>query len=194
MAMMKIGKMQSLVNHFLVAMPHMDDPLFQDGVIYICEHNEDGAMGFLFIIPSPIMLGQLFDQVVEKPIRLGEEQVVFFGGPVQADRGFLLHSPAGRCQSSVLLKESDIAITTSRDILSDIANNNGPEKVLVTLGCSSWSKNQLETEIANNYWLTIPADKNILFNVLPEERYQKALSLIGINAASHMLISEAGHA
>ncbi len=185
--------MQSLVNHFLVAMPHMDDPLFQDGVIYVCEHNEDGAMGFLINKPSPIMLGQLFDQVIDKPVRLDGEQVVFFGGPVQADRGFLLHSPAGRWQSSILLKESDIAITTSRDILSDIANNDGPEKVLVTLGCSSWSKNQLETEIANNCWLTIPADKNILFHTQPEERYQKALSLIGIHS-SDIFISEAGHA
>ena len=189
---MKTPQMKSLVNHFLVAMPSMDDPLFQGGVIYICEHNEDGAMGFLINKPSPILLGQLFDQIKDKPGRLDGEKIVYFGGPVQADRGFLLHSPVGRWQSTLTL-ESDMAITTSRDILSDIARNKGPDELLVTLGCASWTKNQLETEITNNYWLTIPADKEIIFHTLPEERYQKALSLIGIEP-SNIFISKAGHA
>ncbi len=189
---MKKNRMQSLVNHFLVAMPSMDDPLFQEGVIYLCEHNEDGAMGFLINKPSPILLGQLFEQVKERPTRLDADNIVYFGGPVQADRGFLLHSPAGHWQSTLKL-DSDIAITTSRDILSDIARNNGPEQLLVTLGCASWSKDQLETEIANNFWLTIPANKEIMFHTSPEDRYQKALSLIGIDSQS-VFISKPGHA
>ena len=184
--------MQSLANHFLVAMPNMDDPIFQEGVIYICEHNEDGAMGFLINKPSPILLGQLFDQIHDKPGWLDSEKIVYFGGPVQSDRGFLLHSPVGHWQSSLTLAD-DMAVTTSRDILADIAKDNGPEKMLVTLGCSSWEKDQLEQEIANNHWLVVPADKELIFNVQPDERYRKALSLIGINAGD-IFITQPGHA
>lgn len=189
---MKSHKMTSLANHFLVAMPNMDDPLFQEGVIYMCEHNEEGAMGVLINKPSPIMLGQLFDLAKDRPSHLDSDQVIYFGGPVQSERGFLLHPPFGKWQSTLTLG-NDIAITTSRDILTDIAKDKGPEDLLVTLGCSSWTKNQLEDEIANNYWLTIPYNKEIMFDCLPEERYQKALSLIGIRPES-IFIFKAGHA
>ncbi|WP_434778234.1 YqgE/AlgH family protein [Neisseria sp. Ec49-e6-T10] len=184
-------KMQPLVNHFLIAMPDMQDPFFQEGVVYLCEHNEEGAMGFLVNKPSSIFFGQLFDQVRERIPKKHDDDIVFFGGPVQSDRGFLLHAPVGQWQSSLVI-DSDIAITTSKDILTGIAKDNGPEDLLVALGYSAWDKGQLEDELARNDWLTVPASKEVIFHTPPKERYQKALSLLGITP--DMLVSKAGHA
>lgn len=186
-------KIENLANYFLIAMPNMDDTFFSGSVVYICEHNEDGAMGVVINKLSPLTMNQLFDAIQQRTPLQYDEQAVLMGGPVQVDRGFLVHTPVGAWESSVLVSE-DIAFTTSRDIIEDLAQNiqNLEAKTLATIGYAGWKKNQLEGELAQNAWLTVKADQRIMFDLPVAERYNAALQLLGINPAN--LVQGAGHA
>lgn len=181
----------SLANHFLIAMPDMQDQFFRESVVYICEHNADGAMGIIVNKPSPIMMDLLFDAAKTPTPERFHGQWVLMGGPVQVDRGFLVHTPTGSWESSLLVTD-DIAMTTSRDIIIGLTQDNEVSKALATIGYSSWSAGQLEQELAANSWISVPADMKVLFDIPYKQRYQAALKLLNINVAN--LSGLAGHA
>ncbi|BBN80485.1 UPF0301 protein [Pseudoalteromonas sp. A25] len=185
--------MQSLENHFLVAMPSLQDPFFKHTVTYICEHNEDGAMGLVVNHPIDVTVGELLDKIEidnDKSTSAAAEHV-FAGGPVHTDRGFVLHTPKPGYSSSQELS-SDIMITTSKDVLASLTSNARPDAFLITLGYAGWERGQLEKELLENSWLVIEADPAIIFNTPPEQRWEKAVQMLGIDAAQ--LSSQAGHA
>lgn len=181
-----------LSNHFLIAMPAMTDPFFVKSLTYVCEHNEQGALGLVVNRPISLTLGELFEQI-KLPLNSAELEgvPVHFGGPVQTDRGFVLHEPAGEWQSSLNIN-GKIALTTSKDILEAVGLAKGPQNILVTLGYAGWSQGQLEHEISQNAWLTVPATEHILFELPAEERLAAAMALLGIDYAS--LSEDTGHA
>lgn len=186
----------SLANHFLIAMPAMVDPNFSRTLTYICEHNPDGALGIIVNRPTEMSLGNLFERV-DIELGAGEPQQrfgalpVYFGGPVQTDRGFVLHRPAGQWQSSLTVND-EIALTSSRDILQLMGSSGEPSEVLVSLGYAGWSAGQLEWELAQNAWLTVEADPEIIFALPPEERLPAAMQRLGVDFAN--LSEVAGHA
>ena len=181
-----------LAHHFLIAMPAMADPYFARSVTYLCEHNEHGALGVIINRPLDITLGGLLKQVgIELKVPELAERAIHFGGPVQTDRGFVLHRPAGPW-AATLLVGNDIGLTTSRDVLEALAEGRGPAQFFITLGYAGWAPGQLEHEIAQNAWLTVPADLGILFELPVEARFDAAMSLLGLNAAK--LAEDAGHA
>ncbi len=186
----------NLTNQFLIAMPGMADGNFAGAVVYMCEHTERGALGLIINRPIEIGVQQLFekvDLVLERDDLL--ETPVYLGGPVQTERGFVLHEQLdeeGGHYSSTLKIDGGLEMTTSRDVLEAMANGAGPRKVLITLGYSGWSAGQLEEEIGRNGWLTVAADREIIFDTPVEDRYDRALSLLGIDRG--FLSSEAGHA
>jgi len=187
----------NLTNQFLIAMPGMGDGTFAGTVVYLCEHTEKGALGLVINKPIDITLKNLFEKV---ELSLDREDLVaapvYFGGPVQTERGFVLHEPTGSDAeggyNSSLKIEGGLEMTTSKDVLEALANGAGPKKVLVTLGYSGWAAGQLEDEISNNGWINVQAEPGIIFDTPVSERYDKALSLLGIDAG--MLSSAAGHA
>jgi len=185
----------NLANHFLIAMPSMQDPIFGGTVVYVCEHNENGVLGVVINKPTDMTMDTLFDridlEVSSAADRHMESEPIMFGGPVQDDRGFVLHTPGARYSSSLTVS-NDIAFTTSIDVLEAVARGKGPERMLVSIGYSGWSPGQLEDEISRNGWLTVGADPRILFDLPIEERYSAAMKLLGIDPL--MLTSEAGHA
>lgn len=182
----------SLSNQFLISMPNMADPLFARALVYICEHGDHGAMGLIVNKPSGIALAQLFEQI-DLPLKHHDVATlpVFFGGPVHPDRGFVLHDPVGNWQSSLLVTD-DLALTTSKDVLAAVAEGNGPQHMIVTLGYAGWSAGQLENEIAQNAWLNVPADRDIIFSIPPEDRFDAAMGLLGFDPA--LLSGDVGHA
>jgi putative transcriptional regulator len=185
----------NLANHFLIAMPSLQDPIFGGTVVYICEHNEKGVLGVVINKPTDMTMDTLFDRI-ELTLSDGMRATVvnepiMFGGPVQDDRGFVLHTPGRRYSSSLTVTE-DIAFTTSIDVLEAVARGEGPGRILVSIGYSGWSPGQLEEEISRNGWLTVGASANVLFEVPVEDRYNAAIKLLGIDPL--MLASEAGHA
>ncbi len=185
-----------LTNQFLIAMPGMLDDNFARTVVYMCEHNEKGALGLVINKPIAIKLKNLF-QKVELSLERGElgEQPVFFGGPVQTERGFVLHDKRPEDQmpyNSTLSVPGGLAMTTSKDVLEALADGSGPHRVLVTLGYSGWQAGQLEDELGRNGWLTVDADPAVIFDTPIEKRYDRALSLLGFDPL--MLSQEAGHA
>jgi len=182
----------SLKNYFLLAMPGLNDPNFAQSVVYICEHSADGAMGLIINQPLNIPAKAIYDQL---ELSYGEEYgsaVIFDGGPVQRDRGFILHPTVDKQWESTVEIAADISLTASKDILSDIAVGNGPENALITLGYSSWAAGQLEEELTQNSWLTIPADSAIIFHTDSAKRAGAAAFTIGLDLA--MLSPDAGHA
>ena len=189
----------NLTNQFLIAMPGMGDGTFAGTVVYLCEHTEKGALGLVINKPIDIKLKNLFEKV-ELPLEREDliEAPVFFGGPVQIERGFVLHerlggdAADGGHYSSSLQIEGGLEMTTSKDVLEAISNGAGPKKLLVTLGYSGWGAGQLEDEISRNGWINVNAERGIIFDTPVEQRYEKALSLLGIDA--RMLSQEAGHA
>ena len=189
----KHKKIDNLTDYFLIAMPEMDDQFFAGSVVYICEHNDDGAMGVCINKPSPLTMNQFFEAINERTPLQYDETAVLLGGPMQVDRGFLVHTPVGSWESSLLVTD-DIAFTTSRDIIENLAKNrdNDMNKTLATIGYSGWKKDQLEQELADNAWLVVPADQHIMFDVPVDERYQAALALLGVNAGQ--LVQGVGHA
>lgn len=179
----------------LVAMPGMVGGSLADTVIYICEHNDQGALGVVINRPTDLTLGDLLQRIdLDLSLEIGMRQAsaVHFGGPVQTDRGFVLHTPVGDYGSSIALGE--VALTTSRDVLQEVAAGGGPEQILVTLGYAGWGAGQLEEEMANGAWLHVDVDEklDILFVTPPAERYQAALAQLGIDPI--MLTGAAGNA
>jgi len=193
---MASGTRIDLTNQFLIAMPGMVDETFARTVVYLCEHNEKGALGLVINKPIDIKLKNLFEKVELALDRheLGE-QPVFFGGPVQTERGFVLHEKLLEGESpfnSTLSVPGGLEMTTSKDVLEAMAEGSGPAKVLVTLGYSGWQAGQLEDEIGRNGWLNVDADPKVIFDTPVEKRYDTALALLGIDP--RMLSQEAGHA
>lgn len=182
----------NLTDHFLIAMPAMDDPYFSKSLIYIAEHNDQGALGLIVNRPIDMTLATLFEKI-EIPIESTElaNLPVFFGGPVQTDRGFVLHRPIGDWQSTLAVNQ-DVGLTSSRDVLQSVAREGKPHEVLVTLGYSGWGAGQLESELAQNSWLSVPASPHILFDIPYEERLPSAMEILGIDFAN--LAVTAGHA
>lgn len=185
----------NLANHFLIAMPAMQDPVFGGTVVYICEHNDNGVLGVVINKPTDMTMEVLFDRIdlkLSDNIATGVvNEPIMFGGPVQDDRGFVLHTPGGRYSSSLTVTD-EVAFTTSIDVLEAVAAGDGPSRMLVSIGYSGWSPGQLEDEIGRNGWLTVGADAHVLFDLPVEERYTAAIKLLGIDPA--MLAFEAGHA
>ncbi|MRD48334.1 YqgE/AlgH family protein [Caenimonas koreensis] len=192
----------NLTHHFLIAMPGLQDEAFSKSVVYLCEHSARGALGLVINKPSDIDLRKLFDKV-ELP--LGRDDLartpVFQGGPVQTERGFVLHeavfagdgaAPADPVYASTMTIPGGLEMTTSKDVLEAISTGAGPRKVLISLGYSAWGEGQLESELAENSWLTVGADLAVIFDTPVEQRYAKALMLLGLEA--WMLSPEAGHA
>ncbi|WP_083300926.1 YqgE/AlgH family protein [Jeongeupia sp. USM3] len=181
-----------LSRHFLIAMPSLADPIFARTLTYVCDHNDKGAMGVIVNRPVGMSLTTLFEQIeVELHRPDVAELPVCFGGPVQTDRGFVLHTPLGEWQSTLSVSD-EIGLTTSKDILLAVGEGGGPEKMFVTLGYAGWEAGQLEAEMAQNSWISVEADPEIIFGLPAEERYDAALKLLGIDVA--MLSDEAGHA
>ncbi len=187
----------NLTNQFLIAMPGMADDQFAGSVVYLCEHSDKGALGLVINRPIDIKLKNLFERV---DLSLDREDLadepVYYGGPVQTERGFVLHEPIGEAgsdgYSSTLNIPGGLVMTTSRDVLEALSNGAGPKRVLITLGYAGWGAGQLEDELARNGWLTVAADPGVIFETPVEARYERALGLLGIDRL--MLSSDAGHA
>ena len=181
-----------LSNQFLIAMPNLMDPNFFHSVTYICEHNEFGAMGVVINQQVNMTIGQLMESIgVETPFTQHLINPVYRGGPVDPDCGFVLHSPTGDWQSTLHISD-DIALSTSRDIISAIAKNEGPTDYLVALGYAGWGAGQLEHEIAENAWLTVPAIPEIIFHTESDLRWTEAARLLGVEFSR--LSEQVGHA
>ena len=193
---MSAGSRIDLTNQFLIAMPGMGDDTFKGSVVYLCEHTERGALGLVINKPIDITLKNLFEKV-ELPLDRDElaAQPVFFGGPVQTERGFVLHERqvgADSPYTSTMSVPGGLDMTTSKDVLEALSAGAGPSRVLVTLGCSGWSAGQLEDELGRNGWLTVGADPVVIFDTPISQRYDRALQLLGVDP--RMLSQEAGHA
>jgi putative transcriptional regulator len=188
----------NLTNQFLIAMPGMADENFEGSVVYLCEHGPQGALGLVINKPIDIKMGSLFEKVelrLERPDLA--EQPVYFGGPVQTERGFVLYPKvegfrSGPYASTLTIPGAALEMTTSKDVLEAIARGAGPSKVVVMLGYAGWSAGQLEGEIGRNGWLTVDADPAVIFDTPVEQRYERALQLLGIDP--RMLSPDAGHA
>lgn len=182
----------NLTGHFLIAMPAMTDPYFAKSLTLICEHNQDGAMGIVINRPIDMQLDALFEQInLELQDKALAASAVHFGGPVQTERGFVLHRPAGAWQSTLTVN-GDTALTTSRDVLEAVANGRGPDKVMVMLGYAGWSAGQLEQEIGLNAWLSVPAQDSVIFDLPNDEKLDAAMQLLGVSFSQ--LSEGAGHA
>lgn len=182
-----------LSQQLLVAMPGKVSGNLANTVIYVCEHTEHGALGLVINRPTDLTLGDLLKRIeLDLALEIGPviDAPVFFGGPVQTDRGFVLHAPLGGYSSSIQL--GDVALTTSRDVLQDVASGHGPAMLLVTLGYAGWGAGQLESEMSQNAWLNVAATTDILFKTPSESRYEAALAQLGIDPL--MLAGDAGHA
>jgi len=181
-----------LTNHFLIAMPGLVDPNFFHTVTYICEHNPEGTMGLVINRPIGLKLADIFEQLEITVTDTGtSEQLVYNGGPVQGDRGFVLHDSSTEWDSTLKVTP-EISVTTSLDILQAMANGSGPENTLITLGYAGWGAGQLEEEMAQNAWLSGPAESDIIFKRASQERWQAAAALLGVDL--NLLSSDAGHA
>ena len=182
----------NLTNHFLIAMPAMDDPYFSKSLIFIAEHNDQGALGLIVNRPIELNLAALFEKI---DVALEAADVgklpVYFGGPVQTDRGFVLHRPLGNWQSTLAVTP-ELGLTSSRDVLQALGHDGEPGEILVTLGYSGWGAGQLEHELAQNAWLTVPANLDCVFDLPAQDRFRAAMQLLGFDPLA--LSGEAGHA
>ena len=182
----------NLTSHFLIAMPAMVDPNFAHTLTYVCDHNKDGALGLVVNKPIDMTLSALFEQI-DVPLADDVLRVspVHFGGPVQVDRGFVLHRPLGNWQSTLAIND-ELGLTTSKDVLEAVGRGEGPKDVLVSLGYAGWSAGQLEHELSQNAWLTVEADADLVFGMPPEQRLSAAMQLLGIDYSR--LSEDVGHA
>ncbi len=183
--------MDSLKNHFLIAMPALEDSNFFHSVTLICEHNEEGAMGIVVNHPLQVTQRELFEHLNIPAGDENEKLPVMAGGPVQPERGFVIHNNSGNWQSSLSIS-NDIAITTSEDILQAMARNEGPDNAFVALGYAGWSAGQLEQELADNAWLSVAASPEILFQTPVDNRWNAAAQLLGVDI--QQVSSDLGHA
>ncbi|GAB1255686.1 YqgE/AlgH family protein [Aurantivibrio plasticivorans] len=180
-----------LRDQFLISMPSLRDPVFAHAITYICDHTEEGALGIVINHPLDINVGDIFEQLELDRSSPISQDMVMSGGPVQMDRGFVLH-PSNFDYESTIRVSDDICLTASRDVLEAMANQVGPDKAVVALGYAGWGAGQLEEEILANSWLTVPADKNILFNTPCEHRWAAASKYLGIDL--NLIHGTAGHA
>lgn len=182
----------SLANHLLIAMPSLTDPNFRKSVIYVCEHHVRGTVGLMINHPMEFPMGIVFDQLKIQPAHQEQNYLpLLFGGPVQPERGFVIHRPLGTWHSSLALRD-DVTVTTSNDIIRAIAEGIGPKDVLVTLGFVNWAENQLEQEMKDNQWLVCPAKPELLYEIPFEKRWEYAGLAIGVKM--NELTNSAGHA
>jgi putative transcriptional regulator len=190
----------NLTGQFLIAMPNMADPNFAKTLTYVCEHNENGALGIVVNRPTDMSLQTLLERINVNVDSTDPDQAlgavpVYFGGPVQTDRGFVLHKPVGQWQSTLTVGDT-IGLTTSKDILEAVGSGTGPAGILVTLGYSGWAPGQLENELARNAWLTVSAEvesmADVIFDLPAEERLTAATRLLGIDL--NRLSDSVGHA
>lgn len=191
----------NLTNHFLIAMPGLQDPLFSQSVVYICEHSARGALGLIINKPADITIAGLFDKV-DLPLQRQDlaQTPVLQGGPMQVERGFVLHDANEQRSSgdrfsayaSTMAIVGGLEMTTSKDVLEALSAGAGPRNVLVTLGYASWGEGQLESELGENSWITVDAARDVIFDTPPNQRYSKALALLGLEA--WMIVTQAGHA
>lgn len=181
-----------LTDHFLIAMPGLQDPNFWRTVTYVCEHNDQGAMGIVINRPMDIRLGEVLEQLdIVTTDRAVRDTRIFLGGPVQPERGFVLHT-AGLSFDSTMRVTPQLSVTTSRDVLEAIARGEGPAERLIALGYAGWAGGQLESEMSQNAWLSGPADQGVMFRLPAESRWLAAAHLLGIDM--NLLSGEAGHA
>lgn len=182
----------SLRNHLLIAMPAMQDPSFHRSVTYICEHNEHGAIGIIINRPTTLQLKYVFKQMeINVEAKEADNIPLLFGGPIQQDRGFVLHRPVGTWNASLPVTDQ-VAITTSQDILQAIAKGEGPDNVLVALGYAGWGAKQLEKEMMSNSWLSCQADMDLLFSTPFRRRWEESAALMGVDL--NTLSGDIGHA
>lgn len=187
-----MASITSLANHLLIAMPSLHDPSFEHSVVYVCEHHTQGSVGLIINRPMQYPLSIVFEQLEIEPICVEQNRLpLLFGGPVQPERGFVIHKQVGGWRSSLFLQD-EVTVTTSNDIIRAIAQDTGPKDVLVTLGYSSWAGKQLEQEVMDNMWLVCPYKSELLYEVPFEQRWDYAGSLLGIKM--NQLVSSAGHA
>ena len=180
-----------LNDHFLIAMPAMGDPNFHHSVTYICEHNEQGALGITINRPMNLNLGDIFDQLnLERSPDISESAPILLGGPVQPERGFVLHNPRGQWDSSMETGKN-IQVTTSQDVLQAMARGEGPDQAIVALGYAGWTAGQLELEVVENAWLTVPSSREILFETPYDKRWESAAALLGVDVKN--ISNYAGH-
>jgi putative transcriptional regulator len=183
----------NLTNHFLIAMPGLEDALFAKSVVYMCEHSARGALGLIINKPADFQMRELFAKV-EMPLAREDlvDAPVLQGGPMQTERGFVLHAGVTPSYASTMAIEGGLQMTTSKDVLQALSLGAGPQQVLLSLGYSSWGEGQLESELGANSWLTVQADRRVIFDTPMEQRYNMALALLGLEA--WMISSQAGHA
>lgn len=188
----------NLTGQFLIAMPNAANDAFERAVIYVCEHTERGALGLMINRPADVMVSEVLAKMAseDNSIRYSEisgkvDQNVLVGGPVQTERGFVLHSPYREYAATIKINDN-LGLTSSRDILEDWAQGQGPQKMLLALGYAGWGAGQLEEELSHNVWLNVAADEHVIFETLLTEKYSQAMRLLGINES--MLISVSGHA
>ncbi|MDA1342327.1 MAG: YqgE/AlgH family protein [Methyloglobulus sp.] len=180
-----------LNNQFIIAMPSLIEPIFHHTVTYLCQHTKEGALGIVINRSAEMKLGEIFKQMDITAAALETaETLVFSGGPVQQDRGFVVHSACGAWDMTLPVSE-DISLTTSRDVIEAIAAGEGPKKYLIALGYAGWSEGQLEKEMLSNSWLNTPCAKQILFETPVNQRWNTAASQIGVDI--NQLTTPAGH-
>ena len=186
-----------LTNHFLIAMPGLEDGFFGGSVVFVCEHNDKGALGLVINRPSDLVLPELLERI---DMSCGRDDLhtarVFVGGPLQTERGFVLHDRMGKGEesayTSAMVVSDQLEMTTSKDVLEAISDGAGPPRVFISLGYSSWAQGQLESELAENSWLTVAAEPSVIFDTPVEGRYHKAMALLGLEP--WMISPGAGHA
>lgn len=182
----------NLTNHFLIAMPAMADPNFQQTVTFVCAHDEDGAMGIVINRPMPFGLGAILEQMDMTPVDGQLEDIAIYeGGPVQRDRGFIIHRPLSDWESTIKVTD-ELAVGTSRDLLEAISVGKGPQQSLIALGYAGWGAGQLEHEMVDNAWLSGPADLDILFDTPADLRWRRAATLLGVDLKR--MSPDVGHA
>jgi putative transcriptional regulator len=182
----------SLANHFLIAMPSLADPNFHHTVTYICEHTPQGAMGIVINRELELKFGEVLEQMaIETVSPRVRDKEVYLGGPVHTDRGFVIHRPVGKWDSTLKVTRN-IGLTTSRDIVAAVAAGKGPKSCLIALGYAGWGAGQLEKEMAENAWLSAPADASIMFDTPVDKRWEVAAKSLGIDIAR--ISSDVGHA
>ena len=182
----------SLQHHFLIAMPALKDSFFYHSVVYLCEHNEDGAMGLIINRPTQVMVSELLAHLkIDNPAEQNKTTPVLFGGPVEKGQGMVIHNSHADWKTSIQLADN-IFLTTSTDILENIGTDAGPEHMLVTLGYAGWGAGQLEQELAENSWLTVPANDELLFETPADQRWEQAAKLLGVDI--HLISDSMGHA
>lgn len=188
----RMGDVTFLTNHFLIAMPTLQDSNFERTVTFVFEHSAEGAMGIVINRATDLRLGEIFTQLqISTADKSLADQPIHLGGPVQNNRGFVIHEPLGNWESTHPVTDS-VGVSMSRDILAAIAERRGPERYLVALGYAGWGAGQLERELAENSWLSSPANREILFELPLEQRWNAAAGLVGVDLTT--LSSEAGHA